>query len=228
MDSVKNILIVDDEQDIAELIAYNLQQEGFQTHLAFDGVEAIKMANQILPHVILLDVNMPKLNGYQTCIKLRQDKAFKKTAILFLTAKVDEESEIHGLEIGADDFLGKPIKMNILISRIKNAIKKMQPILEENDGLLSYNNLILDRKAYTVKIDGEYTELAKKEFEVLYLLAKNFGKVLDRSEILNSIWGADVIVGDRTIDVHIRKIRQKLKERYIYTVKGVGYKFLDT
>jgi two-component system, OmpR family, alkaline phosphatase synthesis response regulator PhoP len=219
------ILIVDDEQDITELIQYNLLQAGYNTHVAHNGIEAIQLARKIKPDLILLDVNMPKKDGYQTCKELRSMLEFEHTIIIFLTAMGDEASEIKGLELGADDYIVKPIKPAVLVTKIKGALRKS--VKEEANTDMVFNGLTIHKSAYNISLDNQIVILARKEFELLAMLASKPDKVFDRTEILNKIWGSDVIVGDRTIDVHIRKIRQKLNERYIFTVKGVGYKFQD-
>jgi two-component system, OmpR family, alkaline phosphatase synthesis response regulator PhoP len=225
MENQYHILIVDDDQSITELLEYNLQQNGYATSIAYNGVMAIQKAKEEKPHLLLLDVNMPKKDGYEVCDELRKNPQFNGTIIFFLTAQNDEESEIKGLELGADDYIGKPIKINVLLSRVKNALKDVA-LQGNNNSILNFEGISINKEGYQVILDGQAIELARKEFELLYTLAKSEGRVFDRNELLNTIWGTDVIVGDRTIDVHIRKIRAKLKERYIYTVKGVGYKFL--
>jgi two-component system, OmpR family, alkaline phosphatase synthesis response regulator PhoP len=220
-----SILIVDDEQDITELIQYNLLNAGYTTYVAHNGIEAIQLAKKINPDLILLDVNMPKKDGYQTCKEIRALKGFEHTIIIFLTAMGDEQSEIKGLELGADDYIVKPIKPAVLVTKIKSALRKS--IKEEANSDLFFNGLTIHKSAYNITLDNQTVILARKEFELLTMLASKPDKVFDRTEILNKIWGSDVIVGDRTIDVHIRKIRQKLNEKYIFTVKGVGYKFQD-
>jgi two-component system, OmpR family, alkaline phosphatase synthesis response regulator PhoP len=221
----KSILIVDDEQDITELIQYNLMNAGYTTFLAHNGIEAIQIAKKNKPDLILLDVNMPKKDGYQTCKELRSSNEFADTIIIFLTAMGDEGSEIRGLELGADDYIVKPIKPNVLVSRVKSALRKSNK--EDVNTDMHFNGLVIHKAAYNITLDDQTVILARKEFELLAMLASKPDKVFDRTEILNKIWGSEVIVGDRTIDVHIRKIRQKLNERYIFTVKGVGYKFQD-
>jgi two-component system, OmpR family, alkaline phosphatase synthesis response regulator PhoP len=221
----KVILIVDDEQDITEIIQYNLLNEGYTTHIANNGIEAMQLAKSIKPDLILLDVNMPKKDGFQTMKELRSYPEFANTIIFFLTALGDENNELKGLELGADDYIAKPIKPNLLITRIKNALRKIAK--EPEQEVMEFNGLTISKRDYHIILDGKVVVLARKEFELLAMLAGKPGKVFDRLEILNAIWGSDVIVGDRTIDVHIRKIRLKLNEKYIFTVKGVGYKFQD-
>ena len=226
MSTVKQkILIVDDEPDILELIAYNLNKEGYLYITASNGLEAIQMAKKHLPDLILLDIMMPKLDGIETCRQLRAMPEFKNTYMVFLTATSEEYSEISGFNVGADDYIAKPIKPRALISRI-NAILRRNTVADIAVSLrLEIGDLVIDREAYLVFQNGNKITLAKKEFELLYLLASKPGKVFTREGILNSIWEESVVVTNRTIDVHIRKIREKLGDHYVTTVKGVGYKF---
>jgi two-component system alkaline phosphatase synthesis response regulator PhoP len=226
MSTVKQkILIVDDEPDILELIAYNLNKEGYLYITASNGLEAIQMAKKHLPDLILLDIMMPKLDGIETCRQLRAMPEFKNTYMVFLTARSEEYSEISGFNVGADDYIAKPIKPRALISRI-NAILRRNTVADIAVSLrLEIGDLVIDREAYLVFQNGNKITLAKKEFELLYLLASKPGKVFTREGILNSIWEESVVVTNRTIDVHIRKIREKLGDHYVTTVKGVGYKF---
>jgi two-component system alkaline phosphatase synthesis response regulator PhoP len=226
MSTVKQkILIVDDEPDILELIAYNLNKEGYLYITASNGLEAIQMAKKHLPDLILLDIMMPKLDGIETCRQLRAMPEFKNTYMVFLTARSEEYSEISGFNVGADDYIAKPIKPRALISRI-NAILRRNTVADVAATLkLEIGDLVIDREAYLVFQNGNKITLAKKEFELLYLLASKPGKVFTREGILNSIWEESVVVTNRTIDVHIRKIREKLGDHYVTTVKGVGYKF---
>ena len=226
MSTVKQkILIVDDEPDILELIAYNLNKEGYLYITASNGLEAIQMAKKHLPDLILLDIMMPKLDGIETCRQLRAMPEFKNTYMVFLTARSEEYSEISGFNVGADDYIAKPIKPRALISRI-NAILRRKTVADAAVSMkLEIGDLVIDREAYLVFQNGNKITLAKKEFELLYLLASKPGKVFTREGILNSIWEESVVVTNRTIDVHIRKIREKLGDHYVTTVKGVGYKF---
>lgn len=217
------ILVVDDEPDILEFIEYNLKREGYEVYLASNGQEGIDKATQIKPDLIILDVMMPVLDGIETCRRLREDDKFKDTFIVFLTARSEEYSEIAGFNVGADDYIAKPIKPRVLISRI-NAILRRKAPAESSDSI-SIGNIEIDRESFTVRKDGVAIPMAKKEFELLHLLAGKPGKVFTRENILEKVWGDDVLVVDRTIDVHIRKIREKLGDNYISTVKGVGYKF---
>ncbi|HUX84350.1 MAG TPA: response regulator transcription factor [Chitinophagaceae bacterium] len=216
------ILIVDDEPDILEIIGYNLRNAGYETSMARDGGEALDKAKAFHPDLIVLDIMMPVKSGIEVCSELRTLPEFKDTRILFLTALSDERSEIEGLNLGADDYIAKPIKPRILVSRI-NALFRRTAKPEEN--VLRFGDLVIDRDRYTVTLRGNDIALAKKEFDLLQLLASKPGRVFLRNEILNQVWGTEVIVGDRTIDVHIRKIRQKVNMDLITTVKGVGYKF---
>jgi two-component system alkaline phosphatase synthesis response regulator PhoP len=221
----QKILIVDDEPDILELIEYNLKKEGYQVYTAANGLEAIQQAKKHHPDLIILDIMMPKLDGIEACRQLRAMPEFKATFMVFLTARSEEYSEISGFNVGADDYIAKPIKPRALISRI-NAILRRNTMAEtEVENKLEIGDLVIDREAYLVFQRGQKVVLAKKEFELLYLLASKPGKVFTREVILNNIWEDSVVVTNRTIDVHIRKLREKLGDDYVATVKGVGYKF---
>lgn len=222
MSIVKKILIADDEPDILEIIQYNLQAEGFEVITAKNGNEAIEKAKRTLPDLIILDIMMPGKTGMEVCNLLRQQPAFKNTLIIFLTALSDESTEVKGLESGADDYLTKPISPKILVSKVNALFRRFT---NDSPKVLKVGDLEIDREKYMINFKGADIILARKEFELLSLLAGKPGKVFLRNEILNTIWGTEVIVGDRTIDVHIRKIRQKLDLDCISTVKGVGYKF---
>lgn len=224
--SKQKILIVDDEADILELIEYNLKKEGYQMFTATNGQDAITEAKKHKPDLIILDVMMPKMDGIEACRLMRAMPEFKNTFMVFLTARVEEYSEIAGFNVGADDYIPKPIKPRALVSRI-NAILRRNL---QNDEVALANkieiaDLVIDRDEFLVYKSGEKIVLAKKEFELLYLLASKPGKVYTREVILRSIWEDSVVVTNRTIDVHIRKLREKLKDNYVTTVKGVGYKF---
>jgi two-component system, OmpR family, alkaline phosphatase synthesis response regulator PhoP len=221
----KKILIADDEPDILEILHYNLKHEGYEVYTARDGDDALVKAKQLHPDLIILDIMMPKKTGVEVCAILRTQPAFKDTLIIFLTALSDESSQIKGLDTGADDYVNKPISTKVLVSRVNALFRRINKPENESNSSLQFDNLIIDPVQYIVKVNSEEMTLAKKEFELLYLLAARPGRVLLRNEILNQVWGNDVIVGDRTIDVHIRKIRQKLDMDCITTVKGVGYKF---
>lgn len=218
------ILIVDDERDIVEILEYNLQAAGYATATAGDGVEAIHKAATFKPDLILLDVMMPEKDGYQTIRQLRKNPDLDNSIVIFLTALTDEKSEIEGLKLGADDYITKPIKPELLLTRIYTALRRIKKD-EEEENRLVFGDLEINRYKFTVGYKGQEIILAKKEFELLNLMASKPGRVFLRQEILQKVWGTDVIVGDRTIDVHIRKIRQKLGIDVITTVKGVGYKF---
>ncbi|SIO40630.1 response regulator transcription factor [Chitinophaga niabensis] len=220
--AVGKILVVDDEMDILEIISYNLKSAGYETVTAKDGLEAIQKAKIFRPDLIMLDIMMPNKNGIDTCKEIRKLPEFKETMVLFLTALNDEKSEIEGLNMGADDYIAKPIKPKLLVSRINALFRRLNKVEEQQ---MHLGDLIIDREKFTVTYKGVEIILAKKEFELLQLLASKPGRVFLRNEILNQVWGTEVIVGDRTIDVHIRKIRQKLGVDLITTVKGVGYKF---
>ena len=222
MSIVKKILIADDEPDILEIIQYNLLAEGFEVITAKNGNEAIEKAKRNLPDLIILDIMMPGKTGMEVCNLLRQQPAFKNTLIIFLTALSDETTEVKGLESGADDYLTKPISPKILVSKVNALFRRF---INDGPKVLKVGDLEIDREKYMINFKGTDIVLARKEFELLALLASKPGKVFLRNEILNTIWGTEVIVGDRTIDVHIRKIRQKLDLDCISTVKGVGYKF---
>ena len=222
MSSPKKILIADDEPDILEIIQFNLAVEGFEVITAKNGDEAIELAKKHLPDLIILDVMMPGKTGIETCNILRAQPAFKETLIIFLSALSDEGTEIRGLESGADDYLTKPIRPKILISKVIALFRRLK---KENESVVKLGDLIINKESYLINYKGDDIFLARKEFELLSLLASKPGKVFLRNEILNQVWGTEVIVGDRTIDVHIRKIRQKLNLDCITTVKGVGYKF---
>lgn len=220
----KKILIADDEPDILEIVGYNLGKEGYEVFTAKDGNEAIEMAKKLMPDLIILDIMMPRKTGVEVCEILRSQPLFQDTLILFLTALSDEASQINGLEMGADDYVSKPISPKVLVSRVNALFRRINP-REDTDKELQAGNIKIDPSKYMVTINGEQVVLAKKEFELIHLLASKPGRVFLRNEILSHIWGNDVIVGDRTIDVHIRKIRQKMGVDCITTVKGVGYKF---
>ena len=217
------VLIADDEPDIREIIEYNLTREGYLVQTAKDGNEALTKARSFKPDLIILDIMMPYKNGVEVCEILRSQSDFQETMIIFLTARSDESSQIKGLETGADDYITKPVSPKILISRVNAIFRRVHK--EGSEKTIRLEPLEIDPVRFEVKINERPVILAKKEFELLYLLASKPGRVFLRNEILNQVWGNDVIVGDRTIDVHIRKVRQKLGLDCITTVKGVGYKF---
>ena len=223
--SKQKILIVDDEPDILELIEYNLKKEGYQVFLAHNGQEAVTEAKRSLPDLIVLDIMMPKMDGIEACRIMRTMPEFKNTFMVFLTARSEEYSEIAGFNVGADDYIAKPIKPRALVSRINAILRRNAPAEDVTDNKLEIGELIIDREAYLVYQKGVKVVLAKKEFELLYLLASKPGKVYTREVILKNIWEDSVVVTNRTIDVHIRKVREKLGDDVVSTVKGVGYKF---
>lgn len=223
------ILLVDDEQDILEFLSYNLKKEGYEVYTSNNGKKAVEIAREVIPHLIILDVMMPDLDGIETCRELRSIEDLKDVVITFLTARGEDYSQIAGLDAGADDYITKPIKPRVLISRVQALLRRYQPSgksSRQNAGnIIKLGDIVIDREAYLIKHKGTEILLPKKEFELLALLASKPGKVFTRDEILKTVWGDDVVVGDRTIDVHVRKLREKLGEEYIKTVKGVGYKF---
>jgi len=221
--SEHKILLVDDEPDILEFLSYNLKKEGYQVFTAGTGEEGIAVAKRELPHLVLLDVMMPGVDGIEVCRELRSAPGMDSVVIAFLTARSEDYSHIAGFEAGADDYINKPIKPRVLLSRIKALLRRNTAGSEST--AVDVGKLRIDRESYLVYKEGEEISLPRKEFELLSLLASKPGKVFAREEILNRVWGDEVVVGDRTIDVHIRKLREKLGEEFIRTVKGVGYKF---
>lgn len=220
------ILLVDDEPDVVEFLSYNLKKEGFSVFSCTNGQEAVEIARKEKPTLIILDVMMPGLDGIETCAEIRRTSALAGSLIIFLTARGEDYSQIAGFEAGADDYVTKPIKPKVLISRIKALLRRLPANNEEQ--LIRVDEFVIDRERYLVVKDGEEIVLPKKEFELLMLLASRPNKVFTRDEIFSAVWGDDVIVGDRTIDVHVRKIREKLNTNGIKTVKGVGYKYETT
>ena len=218
----RKVLIADDEPDILEILKYNLSKEGYQVVTAKDGDEALDKAKLTHPDLVVLDIMMPKKTGVEVCEIMRAQPVFKDTLILFLTALNDESTQIKGLETGADDYVSKPISPKVFLSRVNALLRRANKTEAKT---IQMGNLTIDPERFVVQVDSNDVTLAKKEFELLYLLAAKPGRVFLRNEIMSQVWGNDVIVGDRTIDVHIRKIRQKLGIDCITTVKGVGYKF---
>lgn len=218
------ILIVDDEEDILEFLEYNLKKEDFDVHVANSGRKALEVAQRVKPDLIILDVMMPDLDGIETCKELRELPGMKNTLIAFLTARNEDYSQIAGFDAGADDYINKPIKPRVLISRMKALLRRNLP-LEAGQVFETSSGLKIDRDRYLIEKDGKEITLPKKEFELLALLASRPGNVFTRENILSTVWGDQVVVGDRTIDVHIRKLREKIGDTAIKTVKGVGYKF---
>ncbi|MBT3301328.1 MAG: response regulator transcription factor [Bacteroidetes bacterium] len=225
--SIQNntILLVDDDSDTLEFLTYNLEKEDYIVHTASNGYEAIKQAVKIIPDLIILDVMMPGMDGVETCTELRNIMELKNTVISFLTARGEDYSHVVGLEAGADDYIVKPIKPKILVSKVKSLLRRNAVGKTEDSQIQQFGNIIINRERYLVVKDGTDIVLPRKEFELISYLSSNPGKVFTRDDILKTIWGEDVIVGDRTIDVHIRKLREKLGNEYFKTIKGVGYKF---
>jgi len=220
------ILCVDDEPDILEILKYNLSNVGYDIYLANDGLSAIKKAKEIIPNLIIMDVMMPKMDGIQACENLRANEKFNDTIIMFLTARGEDFSHVAAYEAGADDYVTKPVKPKILISKVKGLLRRFKKVTDNDIAIIELNNIIIDKEKYKVYISGNNLDLPRKEFELLYLLASKPDKVFKREKIMEIVWGGEVVVGDRTIDVHIRKLREKLGDKYIKTIKGVGYKFV--
>ena len=218
------ILIVDDEPDILEILKLNLQNEGYKVSTAENGKKALKKADKINPDLIVLDLMMPIMDGIETCERLRLDSRYKNTLIMFLTARAEDYSQIAALDVGADDYITKPVKPRVFLSKIKSLLRRK---LEPNDSILKYGDLSIYPEEYKVILSGKEIILPKKEFELLLLLASKPKKIFKREKIMSTVWGYDVVVGDRTIDVHIRKLREKIGEKYFKTIKGVGYKFVN-
>ena len=219
------ILLVDDEPDILEFLSYNLKKEGYNVFTANNGKEAVVTAKKENPDLIILDVMMPDMDGIETCREIREIPGLKDVMIAFLTARSEDYSQIAGFEVGADDYINKPIKPRVLISRIKALLRRGGNSESASTDKVDMGGIKIDRERYVVVQDGKEINLPKKEFELLALLASKPGKVFTREVILDKVWGGEVVVGDRTIDVHIRKLREKLGEEFIKTVKGIGYKF---
>lgn len=226
MSDKQTILVVDDEQDLLDLIEYNLQKEGFDVLKAKDGEEGIKTAREHNPSLVLLDIMMPKMDGMEVVEHMRADKDLKHIPIIFLTARGDEKTEVKGLDKGGDDYITKPISTKKLISRIKAVLRRFEETQQMTDKI-EVHDVVIDKDRYIVTKGEEQFQMPRKEFELLYFLASRKGKVMDRQTLLNEVWGNNVYVVDRTVDVHIRKIREKIGSKYIETVKGVGYKFLE-
>ncbi len=220
---MSSILIIDDEIDILEILKYNLVKEDFIVEVASNGLEGIEIAKTFKPDLIILDVMMPQMDGIEVCEALRKLPGFESTLICFLTARGEDYSQIAGLDAGADDYISKPVKPRVLISRINAILRRKSPPLLSDDE--SIEDLVINREKYLVYKNGEPLHLPKKEFELLALLASRPDIVFERDQILEKVWGSDIVVGDRTIDVHVRKLREKIGDNYIKTVKGIGYKF---
>lgn len=222
--SKQKVLLVDDEQDILDLIGFNLEKEGYEVFTANNGKSGLEIARKELPELILLDVMMPGMDGMETCREIRDDQRLKNVIVAFLTARNEDYSQIAGFDAGADDYIAKPIKPRVLVSRVK-ALLRRNVGGESTEKAIPEHGIVIDKDRYIVVKDGKELNLPKKEFELLALLCSAPGRVFTREHILTSVWGNDVIVGDRTIDVHIRKLREKLGDDNFKTVKGVGYKF---
>ena len=224
MGNKTKILLVDDEQDILDFLSYNIEKEGFEVLTATNGIDAIEIAKKSKPDLIVLDVMMPGIDGIETCREIRKKKSLSHTIIAFLTARNEDYSQIAGFDVGADDYITKPIKPRVLISRIK-ALLRRGSILELDNKVIVLGNLRIEKDRYMVIKDGVEILFAKKEFQLLCFLISKPGKVFHRDFIMHHVWGEEIVVGDRTIDVHIRKLREKLGEDYVKTIKGIGYKF---
>jgi two-component system, OmpR family, alkaline phosphatase synthesis response regulator PhoP len=223
MSNNKTILLVDDEQDILEFLTYNLEKEGFKIVTANDGIEALEKAKTHAPALVLLDLMMPRMDGIETCQLIREEKRLNNTIVVFLTSRSEDYSQVACLEAGADDFIKKPIRPRVLVAKIKSLLRRAE---RSDDKVQNTNSsVVINRDKFVVEIKGQIISLPKKEFELLELLVAQPGKVFNRDQILASVWGNEAIVGERTIDVHIRKLREKLGDEYIRTIKGVGYTF---
>lgn len=222
---MSKILVVDDEIDILEIIRHALNKEGFEVHVAANGAQAIEQARKIKPELILMDVMMPVMDGMEACRQLKEDPETSGIAIVFLTARSEEFAELAGFEAGADDYISKPIRPRVLLSRLKAILRRRNAITTVSHESMEFGPLKIDRERFVVEYNGKTLQFPRKEFELLSFLASRPGRVFSRDEILENVWGNEVLVVDRTIDVHVRKIREKLDDKYIHTVKGVGYKF---
>ena len=220
------ILCVDDEPDILEILKYNLSNEGYNVFTANDGLSAISKAKEIIPNLIIMDIMMPNMDGIEACEKLRVDQKFNETIIMFLTARGEDYSHVAAYEAGADDYVTKPVKPKVLVSKVKGLLRRLKKVIENDLNEIKFEDIKIDREKYKVYISDKALNLPRKEFELLYLLASKPDKVFKRDKIMEMVWGGEVIVGDRTIDVHIRKLREKIGDKYFKTVKGVGYKFV--
>ena len=220
------ILCVDDEPDILEILKYNLSNEGYNVSTAADGKSAIEMAYNISPNLIIMDVMMPNMDGIEACEKLRSDDKFNDTIIMFLTARGEDYSHVAAYDAGADDYVTKPVKPKVLVSKVKGLLRRLKKVIAKDINEIIFDDIKIDREKYKVYISDKVLNLPRKEFELLYLLASKPDKVYKREKIMETVWGSEVVVGDRTIDVHIRKLREKVGDKYFKTVKGVGYKFV--
>lgn len=220
------IMLVDDEADILEIVGFHLKKEGYQVFKASNGLEAVENAHKIQPHLILLDIMMPEMDGIEACERIRKIQGLENVLIAFFTARGEDYSQVAGFEAGADDYVTKPVKPKVLVSKVKGLLRRLQQSGENADRTLDFDGISINKDQYFVEIDQERITLPRKEFELLSLLASAPNKVFNRDVILKTVWGQDVVVGGRTIDVHIRKLREKIGDRYIKTIKGVGYKFV--
>jgi len=220
------ILCVDDEPDILEILKYNLSNEGYNISTAADGKSAIEMAYNISPNLIIMDVMMPNMDGIEACEKLRSDDKFNDTIIMFLTARGEDYSHVAAYDAGADDYVTKPVKPKVLVSKVKGLLRRLKKVIAKDINEIVFDDIKIDREKYKVYISDKVLNLPRKEFELLYLLASKPDKVYKREKIMEIVWGSEVVVGDRTIDVHIRKLREKVGDKYFKTIKGVGYKFV--
>jgi two-component system alkaline phosphatase synthesis response regulator PhoP len=219
------VLLVDDEPDILEIVGYNLRNEGYEVHTASNGSEAIKIAKKVTPHLILLDIMMPEMDGIEACEKIRDVKSLESTLIAFLTARGEDYSQMAGFDAGADDYITKPVKPKVLMSKVKSLLRRLKTE-EQIDTTTKIGDIVINREEYIIMKGEQRITLPRKEFELLSLLTSKPGKVFKREVILDNVWGNEVVVGGRTIDVHIRKLREKIGDHYFKTVKGVGYKFV--
>ena len=220
------ILCVDDEPDILEILKYNLTNEGYNVLTAVDGKSAIEIAYNLNPNLIIMDVMMPIMDGIAACEKLRSDDKFNDTIIMFLTARGEDYSHVAAYDAGADDYVTKPVKPKVLVSKVKGLLRRLKKVIANDINEIVFDNIKIDREKYKVYMSDKVLNLPRKEFELLYLLASKPDKVFKREKIMETVWGSEVVVGDRTIDVHIRKLREKVGDKYFKTVKGVGYKFV--
>lgn len=219
------ILLVDDEPDILEIVGYNLRNEGYSIFTAKNGIEAVNQAKKIQPHLILLDVMMPEMDGIEACEKIRELEGMDHVVIAFFTARGEDYSQVAGFDAGADDYITKPVKPKVLISKVKSLLRRLKS--EEQENIVTVGSITINRDEYLITKNGKTIFLPRKEFELFSLLTSKPGKVFKRDTILNNVWGSEVVVGGRTIDVHIRKLREKIGDDYFHTVKGVGYKFVS-
>jgi len=226
MSSMIKILVVDDDPDIIEILRYNLSLAGYQVKTAFNGKEAVKKAKLFLPEIILLDIMMPEMDGIEACTQIKSLPSLNKTMIIFLSARSEDFTQIAAFDAGGDDYISKPVKPKILLRKIRSVVKRIHSSVNENTRI-ELGNIVIDRNEYLVKIDNNNIKLPRKEFELFFLLASKPRKVFTRDEIMSKVWGINVVVGDRTIDVHIRKLREKIGDLRFKTVKGVGYKFVQ-